>query len=164
MNIILSNKVAERLKKEFNLDGDCTPSINNWRVDSVELGKRSIFIITNEPTLYTCISSFRSGFGGIIQRLALAIEKDSIDTNEINYLKSRNRSLVSSMNNIKVIIGQLDRYNRNDNETYEKLINQTPFEHLSFSTPAELYLSRSSEIKKMVKSEINVSDQLTQDI
>jgi hypothetical protein len=150
MNLILSNRVAERLKKEFNLDGDCTPSIDNWRVDSVELGKRSIFIITNEPTLYTCISSFRSGFNGIIERLTLATKKQSIDPNEINYLKSRNRSLVSSMNNIKVIISQRDRYGRGDNETYEKIINQIPFEHLSFSTPAELYLSRFSEVKKVL--------------
>jgi hypothetical protein len=148
MNLILSNKVAERLKKEFNLDGDCTPSIDNWRVDSVELGKRSIFIITNEPTLYTCISSFRSGFNGIIERLALATKNQSIDPNEINYLKSKNRSLVSSMNNIKVIISQRDRYIRGDNETYEKIINQIPFQYLSFSTPAELYLPRFSEIKK----------------
>jgi hypothetical protein len=115
----------------------------------VELGKRSIFIITNEPTLYTCISSFRSGFNGIIERLALATKKQSIDPNEINYLKSKNRSLVSSMNNIKVIISQRDRYVRGDNETYEKLINQIPFEHLSFSTPAELYLSRFSDVKKV---------------
>jgi hypothetical protein len=69
MNLILSNKVAKRFLIEFNLDGDFTSNINNWRVDCVELGKRSIFIITNEPTLYTCISSFRSGFNGIIQRL-----------------------------------------------------------------------------------------------
>jgi hypothetical protein len=150
MNLILSNKVAERLKKEFNLDGDCTPSIDNWRVDSVKLGKRSIFIITNEPTLYTCISSFRSGFNGIIERLALATKKQSIDPNEINYLKSKNRSLVSSMNNIKVIVSQRDRYVRGDNETYEKLINQISFEHLSFSTPAELYLSRFSAVKKVL--------------
>jgi hypothetical protein len=149
MNLILSNKVAERLKKEFNLDGDCTPSIDNWQVDSVELGKRSIFIITNEPTLYTCISSFRSGFNGIIERLAFATKKQSIDPNEINYLKSKNRSLVSSMNNIKVIISQRDRYARGDNETYEKLINQTIFKYLSFSTPAELYLPRFSEVKKV---------------
>jgi hypothetical protein len=148
MNLILSNKVAERLKKEFNLDGDCTPRIDNWRIDSVELGKRSIFIITNEPTLYTCISSFRSGFNGIIERLAMATKKQSIDPNEINYLKSKNRSLVSSMNNIKVIISQRDRYIRGDNETYEKIINQIPFQYLSFSTPAELYLPRFSEIKK----------------
>jgi hypothetical protein len=149
MNLILSNKVAKRLKKEFNLDGDRTPSIDNWRVDSVELGKRSIFIITNEPTLYTCISSFRSGFNGIIERLTLATKKQIIDPTEINYLKSKNRSLVSSMNNIKVIISQRDRYVRGDNETYEKLINQIPFQYLSFSTPAELYLPRFSEIKKV---------------
>jgi hypothetical protein len=149
MNLILSNKVAERLKKEFNLDGDCDPSIDNWRIDSVELGKRSIFIITNEPTLYTCISSFRSGFNGIIERLALATKNQSIDPTEINYLKSKNRSLVSSMNNIKVIISQRDRYIRGDNETYEKIINQTVFKYLSFSTPAELYLPRFSEVKKV---------------
>jgi hypothetical protein len=149
MNLILSNKVAERLKKEFNLDGDCTTSIDNWRVDSVELGKRSIFIITNEPTLYTCISSFRSGFDGIVERLTLATKKQTIDPTEINYLKSKNRSLVSSMNNIKVIISQRDRYIRGDNETYEKIINQTVFKYLSFSTPAELYLPRFSEIKKV---------------
>jgi hypothetical protein len=150
MNLILSNKVAKRLKKEFNLDGDRTPNIDNWRVDSVELGKRSIFIITNEPTLYTCISSFRSGFNGIIERLALATKNQSIDPNEINYLKSKNRSLVSSMNNIKVIISQQDRYIRGDNETYEKIINQIPFEHLAFSTPAELYLPRFSEVKEVL--------------
>lgn len=142
MNLILSNKAAERLKKEFNLDVDYIPSIDNWRVDCVALGKRSIFIITNEQTLYTCISSYRSGFNGIIGRLVSVTNQQDLDINEINYLKSQNRSLISSMNNIKNLIGHYDSYSRRSNEEYENFINQTPFQYLSFNTPNELYLSR----------------------
>jgi hypothetical protein len=53
MNLILSNKVAKKLKKEFDLDGDYPPNPDTWRVDCISLKKRTIFIITNEATLYT---------------------------------------------------------------------------------------------------------------
>jgi hypothetical protein len=148
MNIILSSKVAKKLQKEFDLDGDYTPNPDNWRVDCISLEKRSIFIITNEPTLYTCISSFRSGLNGIIQRLASVTNRQDIDTTKISYLKSQNRSLVSSMNNIKIIISQIDKYSRSENERYEELINQTSFKYLSYSTPAELYSSRSRSVSE----------------
>jgi hypothetical protein len=139
MNIILSKKAAEKLRKEFDLDVDYTSTIDNWRVDHVALGKRSIFIVTNEQTLYTCISSCKSGFNGIVERLASVTNQQDIDVNEINYLKSQNKSLVSSMNNIKNLVGQLDRCNRRENKKYEELINQIPFEYLSFRTPNELF-------------------------
>jgi hypothetical protein len=146
MNLILSNKVAKKLKKEFDLDGDYPPNPDTWRVDCISLKKRTIFIITNEPTLYTCISSFRSGLDGIIQRLSSVTDRQDIDTNQINYLKSRNRSLVSSMNNMKVMISQIDQYDPSEDERYEELINQTPFKYLSYSTPAKLYSSRSRSV------------------
>ena len=139
MNLILSSKAAKKLQIEEHLIKDFTPDIDTWRVDCASLVKESIFIITNETTLYTCISSCKNGFGGIIQKIASASIKDTLDVSDINYVKLQNRSIVSSMNNIKQIISQLDKYNPSSNETYEKSINQTPFKHLSFGTPAEMH-------------------------
>jgi hypothetical protein len=144
MNLILSSKAAKKLRIEKHSIKDFTPDIDTWRIDCVSLTNRSIFIITNEKTLYTCISSYKNGFGGIIKKIAATVMQDNLDINDIDYVKFQNRSIVSSMNNMKNIIIQLDKYHPSDNETYEKLINQTPFKYLSYCSPAEVHLSGTS--------------------
>jgi spore coat polysaccharide biosynthesis predicted glycosyltransferase SpsG len=144
MNLILSSKVAKKLQIKGHLIKDFDPNIDTWRVDCASLVKRSIFIITNEKTLYTCISSYKNGFGGIIKKIASASMKDNLNSSDINYVKSQNRSIVSSMNNMKQLINQIDKYNPSDNETYEKLINLTPFKYLSYRSPAEVHSSNMS--------------------
>jgi hypothetical protein len=146
MNIILSSKAAKKLQIEADPVPDFTPDLNSWRIDCTSLTKRSIFIITNEKTLYTCISSYKNGLGGIIKKITSVTMKDNFDISDINYVKFQNRSIVGSMNNIKQIISQFDRYNPSDNETYEKLINQTPFKYLSYKSPTEVYLSNISSL------------------
>ena len=64
-----------------------------------------------------------------------------IEINNTKYVKHQNRSVVSSMNNMKDIIEEMDKYYPSENEAYEKLINQTPFKYLSQRCPAEVYLS-----------------------
>lgn len=70
--------------------------------------------------------------------------KDNLSIININYVKSQNRSIISSMNNMKQIISQSDKYNPTDNEAYEQLINQTPFKYLSYRSPAEVHSSNLS--------------------
>ena len=144
MNLILSSKVAKKLQIEGHLVKDFTPDIDTWRIDCASLVKRSIFIITNEKTLYTCISSYKNSFSGIIEKITSASLKDNLNASDFNYVKFQNRSITSSMNNIQQIISQLDKYNPRDNETYEKLINQTPFKYLSYRSPAEVHSSNMS--------------------
>jgi len=115
MNLILSSKAAERLQQEVQSREDFIADINTWRIDVLDLRKRGIFLITQEKSLYTLISSY------------------------IHYLKSENRSLVSSMNNMKNLIAKLDQYNAVDNERFAELINQTSFKYLSYRTPTECY-------------------------
>ena len=62
-----------------------------------------------------------------------------LDTSEIDYVKVQNRNVVGSMNNMKQIIKQIDKYSPSDNEQYEHLINQTPFKYLSGLSPAEAH-------------------------
>lgn len=143
MNLILSSKAAKKLQVEGHLIEGFTPDIDTWRVDCVSLCKRSIFIITNETSLYTCISSYKNSFTGIVKKIASASMKDSLDANDINYVKYQNRSITGSMTNIKQLLIQLDKYNPSDNETYEKIINQTPFKYLSYRSPAEVFSSSS---------------------
>ena len=144
MNLILSGKAAKKLKVEGPFSKDFAPDIDTWRIDCASLVRRSIFIITNEQTLYTCISSYKNGFGGIIRKIVSSAIKDDIDVSDINYVKSQNKNLISSMDNMKRIINQLDQYHPSDNETYERLINQTPFKYLSHPSPAEVHSSNVS--------------------
>ncbi|NCR77143.1 MAG: hypothetical protein GPI92_16735, partial [Microcystis aeruginosa K13-06] len=103
-----------------------------------DLRKRGIFLITQEKSLYTLISSYKQGIKGIIAQIT-TIDQQEGDSPEIHYLKSENRSLVSSMNNIKNLIAKLDQYNGVDNERFAEIINQTPFKYLSYGTPTECY-------------------------
>jgi IS30 family transposase len=141
MNIILSKNAAKKLQKEADISQDFMLDKNTWRIDCLSLRKRSIFIITHEETLYTLISSYKQGVSGIIDKLAATTKQEKINTNNIHYIKSQNRSLVSSMNNIKTIINNLDKYSTINNEKFEELINHTPFKYLSYQTPAECYLT-----------------------
>jgi hypothetical protein len=139
MNLILSRKAAQKLKKKGCQVTDFQPDIDAWRVDFASLDKRSIFIVTHEKTLYTCISSYRSGLGGIITKIAAATQQDKLDVNDIDFVKFQNRSVTGSMSNMKQMINQFHQYCPSDNEQYEVLLNRTPFKLLSSRTPAELY-------------------------
>ncbi|NCR38602.1 MAG: hypothetical protein GPJ21_01395 [Microcystis aeruginosa W13-11] len=138
MNLILSSKAAQRLQQEVQSREDSIADINAWRIDVLDLRKRGIFLITQEKSLYTLISSYKQGIKGIIAQIT-AIDRHEGDSPEIHYLKSENRSLVSSMNNMKNLITKLDQYNAVDNERFAEIINQTPFKYLSYRTPAECY-------------------------
>ncbi|MGB8701374.1 MAG: hypothetical protein WCD18_18325 [Thermosynechococcaceae cyanobacterium] len=141
MNIILSNKASKELKIDLNLDSQFIPDINTWRIDCLSLSKKRVFLSTNEKTLYTCVSSYRGGLKEIIKKISLAIKQENIRLDEIYYVKFQNRSITSSMNNIKTIIDQMDKYNPMSNEEYERLINNIPFKYLSFRKPYELHKS-----------------------
>jgi len=136
MNLILSSKAAERLQREVKSREDFIADINAWRIDVLDLRNRGIFLITQEKSLYTLISSYKQGIKGIIAQIT-AIDRQEGDSPEIHYLKSENRSLVSSMNNMKNLITKLDQYNAVDNERFAEIINQTPFKYLSYRTPTE---------------------------
>lgn len=138
MNLILSSKAAARLQVEVQSREDFIADVNAWRIDVLDLRKRGIFLITQEKSLYTLISSYKQGIKGIIAQIT-TIDQQEGDSPEIHYLKSENRSLVSSMNNIKNLIAKLDRYNAVDNERFAEIINQTPFKYLSYRTPTECY-------------------------
>jgi hypothetical protein len=139
MNLILSGKAAQKLKKKGCQVTDFQSDIDTWRVDFSDLDKRSIFIVTHEKTLYTCISSCRSGLGDIITKIAAATQQDKLDVNDIDFVKFQDRSVTGSMSNMKQMINQFHQYCPSDNEQYEVLINRTPFKLLSSRTPAELY-------------------------
>lgn len=139
MNLILSSKAAERLQREVRSREDFIPDINTWRIDALDLRNRGIFLITQEKSLYTLISSYKQGIKGIIAQITAINRQNGLDLPEIHYLKSENRSLVSSMNNMKNLIAKLDRYDAVDSERFAELINQTPFKYLSYRTPTECY-------------------------
>ncbi|MFN6248920.1 hypothetical protein, partial [Microcystis sp.] len=105
MNLILSSKSAARLQVEVQSREDFIADVNAWRIDVLDLRKRGIFLITQEKSLYTLISSYKQGIKGIIAQIT-TIDQQEGDSPEIHYLKSENRSLVGSMNNIKNLIAK----------------------------------------------------------
>ena len=139
MNIVLSSKAAKKLKKNVETDEGFIPDIDTWRIDCVPLVKRSVFMITNVKTLYTLVSSYKSGFGGIINRITSFTQQKDVDAKDIRYVKFKNGSLVSSMNNMKQFVSHLDKYTPLDNERIEDMINQTPFKYLSNNSPNDVH-------------------------
>ena len=140
MKIVLSNRVAKKLQIEVKSVENLVPDLNTWRIDSASLLKRSIFIITNEMTLYTLVSSYKNGFNGIIEKLRFFCGDGQLNSSEINYIKFQNRSVIGSMNDIKQMIKKVDQYEpKSSNEIYEQLINQTPFKYLSYSSPSKVH-------------------------
>ncbi len=89
-----------------------------------------------------------------------AIDRHEGDSPEIHYLKSENRSLVSSMNNMKNLIAKLDQYDAVDNERFAELINQTPFKYLSYRTPTECYQNLLNQQGNRMLIEFSNSEEL----
>ena len=141
MKLILSVNVAKKLQKNVSSISEFIPDFDTWRVDIFSLRKKSIFIITNEKTLYTYISPYKTGIKGIIKKIYLEQIKSDINLEDIEYIKHQNKSITGSMTNMKSIIAQVDKYMPVDNETLEKLINNTIFKYLSYSTPTEVHSS-----------------------
>ena len=141
INLILSNKAAQKLQKKVDSTQESITDAETWRIDCLSLRKRSIFIITHGTTLYTFISSYKHGFNGIIEKIASTAQSNQFDINNIQYIKVQNKSIVGSMNNIKKLISQLDKYCNASNEQFEELVNNVPFKYLSYRTPAECYLA-----------------------
>lgn len=140
MKIILSTEVAKKLRIERQVINEFVPDLNTWRINSAALLKRSVFIISNEITLYTLISSYKHGFKGIIEKLKDFCGDEQINASNIDYIKFQNRSVTGSMNNIKQIIKNVDKYQPQcSNEMYEQLVNQTLFKYLSDKTPAQVH-------------------------
>ena len=142
INLILSNKAAQKLQKQVDSIHEPIADADTWRIDCLSMRKRSIFIITHGTTLYTFISSYKHGFDGIIEKIASTAKGNQFNINDIQFVKVPNQSLVGSMNRIKNLISQLDKYSNASNEQFEDLVNHTPFKHLSFRTPAECYLAK----------------------
>ena len=141
MKLILSVNVAKKLQKNVGSISEFVPDLDTWRVDIFSLRKKSIFIITNEKTLYTYISPYKAGIKGIIKKIYSEQIKSDINLEDIEYIKHQNKSIIGSMTNIKSIIAQVDKYMPVDNEKLEKLINNTIFKYLSYSTPTEVHSS-----------------------
>ena len=141
MKLILSVSVAKKLQKNVSSISEFVPDLDTWRVDIFSLRKKSIFIITNEKTLYTYISAYKAGIKGIIKKIDSEQIKSDINLEDIEYIKHQNKSITGSMTNMKSIIAQVDKYMPVDNEKLEKLINNTIFKYLSYSTPTEVHSS-----------------------
>ena len=141
MKLILSVNVAKKLQKNVSSISEFVPDLDPWRVDIFSLRKKSIFIITNEKTLYTYISAYKAGIKGIIKKIHSEQIKSDINLEDIEYIKHQNKSITGSMTNMKSIIAQVDKYMPVDNERLEKLINNTIFKYLSYSTPTEVHSS-----------------------
>ena len=141
MKLILSAIVAKKLQKNVGSISEFVPDLNTWRVDIFSLRKKSIFIITNEKTLYTYISPYKTGIKGIIKKIYSEQIKSDINLEDIEYIKHQNKSITGSMTNMKSIIAQVDKYMPVDNERLEELINNTIFKYLSYSTPTEVHSS-----------------------
>lgn len=141
MKLILSASVAKKLQKNVGSISEFVPDLDTWRVDIFSLRKKSIFIITNEKTLYTYISPYKAGIKGIIKKIYSEQIKSDINLEDIEHIKHQNKSIIGSMTNMKSIIAQVDKYMPVDNEELEKLINNTIFKYLSYSTPTEVHSS-----------------------
>jgi hypothetical protein len=141
MNLILSNQASKRLKQSVEPQSDFVPNLQTWRIDCHDLRKRGIFIISNELSLYTYISSYKDGLKGILEKLLSSSHLKRVNSSEVYYLKFNNRSIIGSLTNMKAIITKMDQYFNCKNERFEKAINQTKFKYLSDKTPSEVHRS-----------------------
>lgn len=135
MKLILSAKAATKLKLSVTTINDFNPDIDTWRIDLLTLRKRSIFFVVNEKSLYTHICSLKSGIRGIHEKLSV-----NQDQQNIQYIKYLNRSIISSLNNMKAMVAKIDKYANVTNEQIEQAINNSGFKYLSDFTPSEAHL------------------------
>ena len=153
MNLQLSKLLIDTLKPSINdINVNNYPVIDNYHCNLFKFGREYILLITNDETLYSFVitglklkdlGNFEDVIRENIFKLLInggfsqnQYEKILLSMERFNYTKSSNKSVISSMNNMKKLIEVwLDK----DFYEINKKINDIPFKKNGFEPSSKIF-------------------------
>jgi IS30 family transposase len=153
MNLQVTKNVIDTIKPIMSdIDINNFSDIDNYHCNLLKYGRENVLLITNDSTLYSFVivglkSKDFKNIEEVIRESVFKLllhngfpqnqfEKILSSMEKFNYTKTSNRSVISSMNDMKKHIGVwLDR------DIYEinQKINEIPFKKIGYNRPYELF-------------------------
>ena len=174
MNLQLTKKLSDKLKVDLvKIDTTKYNDIENYHCNLLKFGRDNCVLITNDKNLFSFFiyglkaSDFKNFEESISQRIfKILIElgfsqpqfEQILDSlQNIQYSKTSNRSVISSMNDMK---NQIESYIYHGDNIYEinRKLNQTPYKYIEHKYATDLYkelLNINSTEVENVKIEYN---------
>ena len=155
MNLQLTKKLSDKLKVDLvEIDTTDYNDIENYHCNLLKFGRDNCILITNDKTLFSFFIyglkavDFKDFEESISQRIFKILvelgfpqqqfEKVLESLENIQYSKTSNRSVISSMNDMK---NQIESYIYHGDNIYEinRKLNQTPYKYIGYKSSTDLY-------------------------
>ena len=155
LNLQLTKKLSDKLKVDLvEIDTTKYNDIENYHCNLLKFGRYNCVLITNNKTLFSFfIFGFKSNnFKDFKESISQSIFKILMELGfpqfqfeqvlesleNIQYSKTSNRSVISSMNDMKK---QIDGYLYHGDDIYEinRKLNQTPYKYVGYEYPIDLF-------------------------
>ncbi|QOY52283.1 DUF6933 domain-containing protein [Candidatus Sulfurimonas baltica] len=155
MILQLTKKLSDKLKVDLvEIDTTKHNDIGNYHCNLLKFGRYNCVLITNDKTLfsffiYGLIASdfkdFKESISQPIFKIMVELgfsqyqfEKVLLSLENIQYAKTSNRSVISSMNDMK---NQIEAYLYAGDNLYElhRKLNNTPYKYVKYNYPTDLF-------------------------
>lgn len=155
LNLQLTKKLSDTLKMDMvEIDTYNYSDIENYHCNLLKFGRDNCVLISNDKTLFSFFiyglkaKDFKDFEGSISQPIFKILvelgfsqsqfEKVLLSLENIQYSKTSNRSVISSMNDMK---NQIEAYLYSGDNLYEinRKLNDTPYKYVGYKYPTDLF-------------------------
>jgi len=155
MNLQLTKKLSDKLKVDMvEIDTTKYSDIDNYHCNLLKFGRDNCVLITNDKTLFSFFiygltsndfKDFKESISQPIFKILMELgfsqsqfEKVLLSLENIQYSKTSNKSVISSMNDMKKFI-ESSVYNGDNLFEINKRINQIPYKTNGYKKSYELF-------------------------
>ena len=161
VNLQLTKKLSDKLKVDLvEIDTSKYNDIENYHCNLLKFGRYNCVLITNDKTLFSFFiyglkasdfKDFKESISQSIFKIMVELgfsqsqfEKVLLSLENIQYSKTSNRSVISSMNDM---VNQIDSYLYAGDNLYElhRKLNSTPYKYIGYKYPTDLFKELLSE-------------------
>ena len=166
MNLQLTKKLSDKLKVDVvELDTTKYNDMENYHCNLLKFGRDNCVLITNDKTLFSFFiyglkavdfKNFKESVSQPIFKILVELgfsqsqfEKVLLSLENIQYSKTSNRSVISSMNDMK---NQIEAYLYSGDNIYElhRKLNTTPYKYVGYKYPVNLFKELLGDTERMI--------------
>lgn len=155
LNLQLTKKLSDKLKMNLvEIDTTKYNDIENYHCNLLKFGRDNCVLITNDKTLFSFFiyglkavdfKDFKESISQPIFKILMELgfsqsqfEKVLLSLENIQYSKTSNRSVISSMNDMK---NQIEAYLYGGDNIYElhRKLNTIPYKYVGYNYPVDLF-------------------------
>jgi len=166
LNLQLTKKLSDKLKVDLvEIDTTKYNDIENYHCNLLKFGRDNCVLITNDKTLFSFFiyglkavdfKNFKESVSQPIFKILVELgfsqsqfEKVLLSLENIQYSKTSNRSVISSMNDMK---NQIEAYLYSGDNIYElhRKLNTTPYKYVGYKYPVDLFKELLGDTERMI--------------